>query len=200
VSSRFPVNGVDAVRFKKKKRRRKKKLGLLSRKNFIFNKGSNSWSLVGDYHIPPVKQPDLVVPKRKKRKKKVVVGNYSESARVRWALINRVNLDIKCSGFQSSVSCKLDRVKEANLRPGQAKKVCLSTEKVVDLFAMVSDAWDCFERCILCKFGISCSTSPPDIVVPDKLPLLGAEASVDPQSVVSLLRNPNLGRGRGACV
>jgi hypothetical protein len=83
--SKFPVSGVDGVRFKKKRRRRKKK-GLLSRKNFIYDRGRNTWTLVGDYLLPPLKPPVVVPVRKKKKKKKNVVGNYSDArtSSVRW--------------------------------------------------------------------------------------------------------------------
>jgi hypothetical protein len=101
--SKIPISGVDGVRLKKKKRKRKKGKGLLSRKNFIYNKGQNSWTLVGDYHVPPVAKP-LLTPPRKKKKKKVEdhVVNYTDSADVKWALVNRVTLNAYCSGFRET--------------------------------------------------------------------------------------------------
>jgi hypothetical protein len=192
---RSPVNMMDGVRLKKKKRRRKKKMGLLSRKNFIFDRGKNSWFLVGDYHVVPVRRPDLT-PVRKKKKKKMEVGSYLDSARVKSALINRINLDIKCSGVWDTEGCELDQIKKLNLGSGQAKKVCLSKEELIDLFAKVSDAWDCFERSILGSISLVKPASLIKSAVPDKLPFGEAAASDCSRGEGILCCSQILGRGR----
>jgi hypothetical protein len=48
--------------------KKKKKFSLLSRKNFKYNKGANSWTLIGDYHSPVVPPPVVqgMVMKKKK--------------------------------------------------------------------------------------------------------------------------------------
>jgi hypothetical protein len=201
-SSKIPVSGVDGVRLKKKKRKRRKGKGLLSRKNFVYDRGRNTWTLVGDYHVPPAPKP-LLSPPRKKRKKKDLnlVVNYTDSADVKWALVNRVILNAYCSGFREvPYCCKLDQTKELIYRSGRAKNVCLSISDTVDLFARISDAWDCFEEELVRKLTLA-HVNPP----------LPGKKSVDfpvkwAGDVVSCLRGGSSsvsrlpGEGRAACV
>jgi hypothetical protein len=152
----------DSAMFKKKKRRRKKKHGLLSRKNFIYEWGRNMWTLVEDYLSPPLKHP-VVVSVKKKRKEEDVAGDYSVAS-VILVVINHVKLNLYCSDLlEEPVGCELDRVKELNVRPGGAKKTSLSVARMVDLFARISDAWDCFEKAICSRLRL-----PPDVsLVPE---------------------------------
>jgi hypothetical protein len=58
---------------RKKKKRKKKKVGSLSQKIFTYNRGSNSWTLVGD-HLPLA--PTLPVVAGISRKKKEMVIDF----------------------------------------------------------------------------------------------------------------------------
>jgi hypothetical protein len=142
-----------------------------------------------------------VVPVRKKKKENVV-GNYLEGTYLKWALVNRVKLNLYCSNIREAlVGCKLDRVKNFKDRPGQAKNVYFSVAKVVNLFARVSDAWDLFEEAICCKLKLSSVTELfPKHVASESSPMMEANCSVLPliTTVSPTVLRP--GRGRAVCV
>jgi hypothetical protein len=77
--------------------------------------------------VLPAKQPVLVPVRKKKKRKKEEVGNYSDAAYIKWTLVNRVILNTYCSGFREDPDCcKLDRIKDLNYRYGRAKSVYFS--------------------------------------------------------------------------
>jgi hypothetical protein len=195
--SKLPMNGVDGVRLKKKRRRKKGK-GLLSRKNFVYNRGRNSWTLIGDYHAPPVVRPELAPPRKKRKKKEGdALVNCTDSAVVKRALVNRVILNSYCSGFREDPDfCELDRTKSFNFTPGRAKKVYFSVTDAVDSFARVSDAWDCFEEELIKRLYSARASSPPSGHVSVSLPSDRASNSLVPLRVGSLSSIVIPGRGR----
>jgi hypothetical protein len=64
-------------------------------KNFEYNKGSKFWSLVGEY-LPPVALHSVVIGVARKKKKKDESLDYSGPL-VKWAVVNRVQLNLNCS-------------------------------------------------------------------------------------------------------
>jgi hypothetical protein len=87
----------------------------------------------------------LIVDAAKKKKKE---SNFSNPL-VKWTTINRISVNVNCSGRQDSADCKLDRVKKFTKRPGQAKKKYLSLQNVTNLFANISNMCDYFENALL---------------------------------------------------
>jgi hypothetical protein len=200
-----PSRGFDDSRFKKKKRRRKKKKGLLSRKNFVYDRGRNTWTLVGEYLSPPLAPPVISRAKRKKKKgEDDVAGIHLDDKCIKWTIVNRVKLNLKCVKLnlkcselrEAPVVCKLGRVKELIKRPGQAKNVHLSVNDVVDLFVHISDAWDVFKEVFCCSLA-SVVNQPPERVPSECLPVLEASSSLLSVTQSCCLRP---GRGRAGCV
>jgi hypothetical protein len=173
-----PSRGFDGSMFKKKKRKRKKKKGVLSRKNFVYDRGRNTWTLVGEYLSPPLTPPVVSRAKRKRKKDDDVVGVHLDDKCIKWTIVNRVKLNLKCSELQEAhVVCELGRIKELIKRPRQAKNVHLSVNDVVDLFVHISDAWDIFKEAFCCSLA-SVVNRPPERVPFECLPVLEASSSL----------------------
>jgi hypothetical protein len=160
----------------------------------LYNKGTNSWTLIGDYLLPPPLPPPIIdVAKRKKKKKK---SDFSDPM-TRWAVINRVNLNINCSCGHEDAGGKLDSAKEFLVRQDQAQKEnFVSLDSTIALFAGVSDIWDSFEHAllILMKQDVMPGVLELDLQEPCALNSSGESlVSREPPS----LRH---GRDRAACV
>jgi hypothetical protein len=139
--------------------------------------------------------------KKKKKKEESKMVSYTDSADVKWALVNRVTLNAYCSGFRETPDCcKLDQTKELNYRSGRAKNFCLSVIDTVDLFARISDAWDCFEEELVKKLQLSRVGSPLSGKKSVDSPLKWAD-KVSSDSVVSFPSGSLLpGKVRAVCV